>query len=188
MARPNEIQSAKTTNLDFDDYVLQEMFGHLNFKDLCVFADVSTNFRSNALTVISRRYKHKRFTVSNWYKITNQKLFSVLRNFGSFLNSLDLRFHDESSHKVMEMINQYCSESLNELTLIAWKFTAEILAKLQTVLPNISTMKLDRSCWKSAIVARKMFSFCTGLQILRIDSDYVCKDPVFLNDVTFDKW
>lgn len=186
MTHSTQIQSAKTTILDFGGHVLQEVFAHLDFKDLSVIADVSTTFRQNAQAVISRRYKHKCFAVSNWQKTNDQKLYSVIRNFGIFLNSMDLRFNGESSQKVMEMINQCCGESSNELSLIAWKFTAELLAKMRTVMQRISTVKLDRCCWESASVVKKMFSFCAGLRIIRIDCDYVCEDAAFLNDVTFE--
>lgn len=185
MAYSRENLSAKTTINDFDNHVLRGIFERLDFTDLSVIADVSTKFRGNARAVILWRYNNERFHVSNVHKNINHKLCSILRNFGNFVCHLELCLHGERSATFIEMSHEYFGETLTELSLTAWKFTAELLAKMKTILPHISTFKLDRCCWESASVASEMFRFCTGLRVIRIDCNYACEDALFLCDVSF---
>lgn len=177
------IGSIKTID-ELNDHILREVFKHLSVIDLCAVADVCSIFKRNAKTEISLRFRTKGFEtyVGNYSSgdcdkrgIRLRQLPSILRHFGPVLKSFEIGL--ESSHKhysqaVMELINHYCSETLNELTLDGFEFAADFVLKLRPLLSQLQLLKFSDCCWKLNLDVPDSLVVCSKLEKLFITFCY----------------
>lgn len=184
MSQSNDsVQSMRTTTVyDLNDYVLRDIFDHLDDKDLCSVADVCFTFKRNAEAEFSARYNFDCYFFNyepdeeyDWatYQIDLPHLKSLLRNFGSLLTSFDIGLADtvhNHSEEVMEMIIEYCGESLVELSLLNVKFTVDMIRKMQPLLARLQEFHVKMCRWDSMASMSEMFSHCTELNTLLLDA------------------
>lgn len=199
LSRPHDFIQPTTTIEDLNDHVVREVFANLDDFALFCIADVSTTFNRNARALISTRYKHKRCHISihkdESCKLPEEPHFerlrlpapSFLRNSGMFVNSLHIHMSRNCSHNMLELIHQYCGESLVELSLERVDLTADHIPKMRPLLSRITTLKLLECSWESEAVGVEMSSFCSQIEDLSIKN--FCRtgdtDMSFFSGVAF---
>lgn len=174
---PDDVPTTATTIYSLNDHVLREVFKHLNTAELCTVADVNTDFKRNARAEFSHRNKAKCFTYSferigNWkkYAVQLQRLFSILRNFGTVFRSMEIRLHRplrDPSRNLMKSIGRFCP-ALMKLFLRDFRFTADSIPKMRPWLIRLKVLDMENCRWDSPAAAYGMLSFCSRLQTLRI--------------------
>lgn len=197
MSRPNEFVQPTTTIEDLDDRLLRKVFTYLDDYDLACSADLNAKFNRNAHAVISSRYKHERFHISvgecDFCGLPqigySSQVPYLLRNFGKFINSMHLHLSRKYFQDILELIDQYCGESLNELSLERIDVRPENASKMRPLLFRLTTLKLRECRWETAALGVEMSSFCFQLEELfiqnlwRTDMD----DMSFFDGVAFPK-
>lgn len=164
-------RSTSTIILDLNDHVLRETFEYLNDFELCTVADVFSTFRRNAQAVFSLRYKQKRLTITVWYYFNMlstylRPAYFILRNFGPFINSLNLQLFGADAHQsrsFFEIFVQFCGKTLNELQLCAITFTKDHIPIMEPLLRRLQKMTLDKCQFDAGFDASRMFSLCAEL-------------------------
>lgn len=192
-----------TTTFDdlmFDD-TLREILVHLDNFDLFAVAAVNTSFKRNAQAVISSRYQQERFKIfircdTMWDAqkgaiLQKMRLPSVLRYFGKFVNSVDICVgRRDVFPALLGLIDQYCVDSLDELSMHRIYFTAHDVSKLQPILKRLTTLNLHNCVWRSMPVGEQMSLACSELQTLRVTYNpdcYYFASSAFVTGVAFPK-
>lgn len=184
MAAKTEInpQAAATTILDVNDDCLREIFEKLNDSDLITVANVCSNFRWNAQHVFSLRYAQKyfcfcideaEFLTQRPHPTQLHLLYSTLRNFGPLINSLQIELNfgypdSGISQKIMKLIVQHCSETLNEMRLLAITFNANVIPVLRPLLKRLKSLDFFCCHFDTESNASKIFFLCSQLKTLSI--------------------
>lgn len=155
-----------TTIYELVDDVLCETFKHLNDDDLCSVADVCSAFRRNALTQIPLRYAHEYIGFRLTFrakKFDFRRLMCALRNFGPQIKFLRIILHGATpncSQKLLEIIIQYCGDTLLGLSLRNIIFPTVLTPKLRTLFSRLQELHVYKCSWESHGVAFEMFSSC----------------------------
>lgn len=172
MSKPvNQESAASTTTItDLNNDVLRDTFKCLSNSELNTVANVCYIFRWNAQAVFSKRYAH---TSYRFHIDESQfcQLHSTLRNFGRLINSMVISFDiriAEDLQKVVEVIVQYCGETLNELKLDQVTFDAKLISILKPLLARLGKIQLDDCRYNAASDAPTMFSLCSELHTLSL--------------------
>lgn len=90
---------------------------------------------------------------------------------------------------ILELIDQYCGESLNELSLERIDLKPENASQMRPLLSSLTTLKLRECRWETEALGVEMSSFCSQLEDLfiqnfaRTDMD----DMSFFDGVAFPK-
>lgn len=135
MSDVNESMQPTTTIHHLNDYVVRKIFSNLIDFELCVVAKVCSDFKRNA--TFSLRHKRFDIVVVPWknYLLRLKRLPPLFREFRSLMVSIDI-YSDASFCnlflQVLEMIGQYCGETLTELRQCT--FTADVVSKLWPLL------------------------------------------------------
>lgn len=140
-----ETNESSTTIEHLNDDCLLEICQHLELSDLCTFADVCRRFQFIAKnhfgSVKSATLQQVKMIV--WVKLSNRTKCSLLRNFGPSINSLKIRGTKKNDLLWIEMITEYCSGTLNALTLDGFRFDEEIVKNIARF---VSLKKLRIRC------------------------------------------
>lgn len=108
----------QTTLLSLNDDCFLEIFKQLELKDLCAISNVCLRLRGLAQTDFSSKYKDKVFTLR---ESDDEIVADCLRNFGSQIQSLQLKRLKFRPSYVLHLVSKYC-DSLIRLELYWYVF------------------------------------------------------------------
>lgn len=182
------IRSTSTTILDLNDHVLCKTFENLDDNELCTVADVFSTFRRNAQAVFSNRYRQKHLRISIWY--THQaatdlrRAYSILRNFGPLIKSLNLTLHGIDAHhsnSFFKMFDQLFAKTLNELVLYGITFTKDLILTMEPLLKPLLKMKVYNCRFDAECNPSEMFSLCAELHTVSLHNVQNTIFPIRIN-------
>lgn len=148
--------STTTHILDVNDDCLREIFGISELADLSVVADVCFRFRclSKELCIRSNSGKlelHKVYRKEENPKKSLRRAAIFFRNFGAFVESIDLDIVDgdclpaKNNICIIELIVDYCSETINELNFRKFKFnTYDDFVQCFNLMSKLTRLKILR--------------------------------------------
>lgn len=169
--------SSGTTIYDLNDDVLRETFQYLKDIELGAVAEICSSFLRAAQAEFSHRYKSKRFTFTlqnaaslrpdyfQWFQ-------SALRNFGPVFGSIGIGNNRcDHAQEIMELLEEHCGVTLNELALKHIWFETDSVAKLRRLLSRLKVLELHNCRWESEVVLSETLAACSELHTLNLKID-----------------
>lgn len=164
-----------------DDRLL-EVLSHLDLPDLCAVADVCSRFRENAnVTFVHSTYNHFNLPYGverEWDGDSCNLLLlisQVLRLFGRYIDTIVAscwvrKLPPNYQRRIIELLVQYCSGFLKELTLPGTLELTDVLSEEITfeMRPLLKSLQALSICRASKLLRKMLPFWCTELRRLKI--------------------
>lgn len=140
---------------DITPFILETIFLYLDFEDLLSIADTNKQLRLASFVPFSRRLANRTIhlypnryafeTSTTNIQISNLKqIFQILRSFGHLITKLEYSgLYNPNHYRIINYLNEYCSEYLIELTISKYFKNAPITYPHTGRISNLFTETID---------------------------------------------